>query len=187
MSKNLVAICVGHSRTGDNGATSADGTSEWEYNWTLANTLKQELDARQIDSFVVSDYEGHGYGAAMRWVAKHVEQKHASLAVELHFNASAGTAQGHEWLYWITSTRGQRLADSIRDSFVAVFPTRKSRGSRPKSSGDRGAEFLRLTHCPAVICEPFFGDNPEEWGFATSHREEIAESIAEGIENFLKA
>ena len=183
--KHLVAICIGHSRTGDNGATSADGTSEWEFNRTIGQSLKQALDARQIDSFVVDDYEGHGYGAAMRWVAKHVEQRHASIAVELHFNASAGQAQGHEWLYWITSSRGKRLADCLRDAYVAAFPIRKSRGSRPKSSGDRGAEFLRLTHCPAVIAEPFFGDNPDEWEFATTHREEIAEALAEGIEHYL--
>lgn len=184
---HLVAICVGHSRDGDNGATAADGTSEWEFNSRMAVNIHNALFAQGVDSFVVAKYEGNGYGAAMRWVASHVEKRHASLAVELHFNAATGTAQGHEWLYWSDSTRSKRLADCLRDSFVDFFPLRRSRGSRPKTSGDRGAEFLRLTHCPAVICEPFFGDNPEEWGFAIANQADIAEAIAGGIIQYLKS
>lgn len=186
MSGHLVAICVGHSRTGDNGALSADNTTEWDYNRRLASELHDALFVRKISAFIVDEYDGNGYGAAMRWVAGHVEQKHASLAVELHFNAANGSAQGHEWLYWASSTKSKKLAESVRDAFVSAFPVRKSRGARGKTSGDRGAEFLRLTHCPAIICEPFFGDNLSEWEFAKANMAGIADAIAEGISNHLK-
>jgi N-acetylmuramoyl-L-alanine amidase len=186
-SGHLVAICVGHSRDGDNGATSVDDTSEWEYNSRLAVDIHNALFAMGVDSFVVSKYEGKGYGAAMRWISSHVEKRHASLAIELHFNAATGTAKGHEWLYWSTSSRSKRLASLLRDAFIAAFPAQRSRGAVAKTSGDRGAEFLRLTHCPAVICEPFFGDTPSEWNFALANKEKIGDAIATGIVDFLNS
>ena len=41
-------------------------------------------------------------------------------------------------------------------------PDTKTRGIKERKSG-RGSEFLRQTPCPAVICEPFFGDNEGDW------------------------
>lgn len=182
----LVALCVGHSREGDNGAEAVDGTSEWQFNADLAVRIQRHLKMHGIRSFIVDKYEGSGYGAAMRWVAAHVEKQHASCAVELHYNAATGTAQGHEWLYWSTSKRGKVLAEKLRAEFAADFPDQRDRGIKAKASGDRGAEFLRLTHCPAVIAEPFFGDNPQEWQFATANRDAIANAIAHGIQKFLE-
>ena len=180
----LVAICVGHSREGDDGATSVDGTSEWTFNADLAKRISGHLSMHGIKSFIVDRYEGHGYGAATRWVAAHVEQRHASCAVELHFNAASGTATGHEWLFWGSSARSRALAGELRQAFVDEFPLQRDRGAKAKASGDRGGEFLRLTHCPAVIAEPFFGDTPGEWQFAIANRDKIAAAIAHGIQKF---
>ena len=182
----LVAICVGHSREGDNGAVSVDGTSEWTFNADLAKRIAGHLKMHGIKSFIVDKYEGHGYGAAMRWVAAHVEQQHASCAVELHFNGATGTATGHEWLYWGNSARSKELAESLRQEFRMEFPDQRDRGVKAKASGDRGGEFLRLTHCPAVICEPFFGDTPSEWQFALANRDNLAAVIAHGIQKFIE-
>lgn len=180
----FIAICVGHSRSGDDGATSADGTSEWTFNADLAKRISGHLSMHGLKSFIVDKYEGYGYGEATRWVAAHVEQRHASCAVELHFNASNGGANGHEWLYWGNSSRSKALAEWLCQEFRVEFPLQKERGVKGKASGDRGAEFLRRTHCPAVICEPFFGDNPSEWEFATANRDKIAAAIAHGIQKF---
>jgi len=45
--------------------------------------------------------------------------------------------------------------------------------------------FLRGTHCPAVICEPFFGSNPGDWQTAKDKKTNIARAIAEGILEYL--
>jgi N-acetylmuramoyl-L-alanine amidase len=183
---DIIAICVGHSRRGDRGATSAGGVSEWAYNQDLAQRLKWKLESLGVHCFVLSQYDADSYGSAMRWVSGEVEKRHATLAVELHFNAATGTAQGHEWLYWGTSKQSKILADALCSEFAVRFPARKNRGSKAKTAGDRGAEFLKLTHCPAVICEPFFGDNPDEWKFATTHTDEIADAIAQGIMRYVQ-
>lgn len=183
---DIIAICVGHSRRGDRGATSANGTSEWAYNNKVADMLRWKLEASGVRAFVLNKYDADSYGAAMRWVAAEVEKRHATLAVELHFNASEGQAQGHEWLHWGASKDSRALAEALCKEFATRFPARKNRGAKAKTSGDRGAEFLRLTHCPSVICEPFFGDNPNEWDFASKHTDEIAESIAAGILSYIQ-
>ena len=35
----MIALCVGHSRQGDSGAASVDGTTEWDYNSDLAERI----------------------------------------------------------------------------------------------------------------------------------------------------
>lgn len=183
--KHLVAICVGHSRIGDRGAVSAGGVSEHSYNAELAKMVKAELDALNVPSFIVDFYEGGSYGGAMRWLADHIERKHASLAIEQHFNASDGSGNGHEWLHWSSSVKSSMLAESLDKAFTAAFPEIKRRGVKPKKPGDRGALFLSETHCPAVIAEPFFGDNPDDWRVATERKGDIAKAIAAGIREYL--
>jgi N-acetylmuramoyl-L-alanine amidase len=62
-----------------------------------------------------------------------------------------------------------------------------NRGIKAKVSGERGGEFLKLTHCPAVIAEPFFGDNAQEWQTASSSVSAMAEAMATGICDYLTA
>jgi len=186
-----VAICIGHSREvngrHEGGAVAADGsTNEWAYNSALAPLIVSALARQTIRAVVVDAYEGHGYGAAMRWLATHLKELGVRSAVELHFNDSddAG-AHGHEWLYWHSSPRGKRLAESLSDEFCLGMPGIRRRGAKAKAPGDRGAEFLSGTHCPAVICEPFFGSNRSDWSEATLGRQKIANAIAEGIAEYL--
>lgn len=175
----MIALCVGHSRQGDSGAASVDGTTEWDYNCDLAEriTSKTSQDIR-----IYSTYSGNGYTSAMRWLAKRLKQDGAQFAIELHFNAASPSATGHEWLYWNSSEKGRLLARSLRDSMEDSFPQFTSRGIKPRGSGSRGASFLRLTHCPAVIAEPFFGTcGDPDWEIATKHKEGLAHSIVGGI------
>jgi len=154
------AICIGHSRRInariDGGAYSSHlRTNERGFNIKVVAAMKQ-LDPTLE---VIDAYEGEGYGTAMRWLAAEVRERGCDLAVELHFNAANEEANGHEWLYWKDSPRGMSLATCFRNAFRDAFPEIKDRGIKPKGSGDRGAEFLRHTHCPAIICEPFFGSS----------------------------
>ena len=174
----MIALCVGHSRQGDSGASSVDGTTEWDYNCDLAEkiTSKTRQDVR-----VYNTYNGNGYTGAMRWLAKKLKADGAQFAIELHFNAAGPQATGHEWLYWHTSDQGRLIARALRDSFEDSFPQLASRGIKSRAKGSRGAMFLRTTHMPACIAEPFFGTNPEDWDLAVNHKQGIAEAIAGGL------
>ncbi len=175
----MIALCVGHSRQGDCGAIAVNGqTSEYDYNCDLADRIidKVKLPVRVYDS-----YSGNGYTSSMKWLARKLRDDNVDIAVELHFNSATPSATGHEWLYWETSEQGRLLARSLRDSMEDSFPTLTSRGIKGRRKGSRGAAFLRLTHCPAVIAEPFFGSNRCDWDLALNHKEGIALSIASGL------
>ena len=174
----MIALCVGHSRQGDSGAASVDGTVEYDYNCDLAYLIYKKI---REETRVYNSYEGGGYTTAMRWLAKKLKEDGVKFAVELHFNAASPSATGHEWLYWHSSQNGRLLARSLRDSMEDAFTDFTSRGIKARGKGSRGAAFLRMTHCPAVIAEPFFGTNEMDWDLATNHMEGMAHAIAGGL------
>lgn len=176
-----VAICVGHSRHGDNGAVSVTGVSEHAYNCELARMTSSILTSRGIPTVVIDDYEGLGYGAAMRWLAGRLRALDVAFAAELHFNAAGPTATGHEFLHWHSSKHGKQLAAAFSEAMHALVPEIPSRGLKPIDRSARGSEFLRLTHCPAIICEPGFGSNPRDWKVLTARKQAIAEAYARAL------
>lgn len=187
--KPLVAICIGHSRLVNGktqgGAVSIGGVSEHTYNKSFAESLKTNLASMGIDSFIVDRYEGSGYAAAMKWLGSHIKTKGATLAVELHFNSASPSVSGHEWIHWPSSVNGKRLAESVENRFTNSFPNMKRRGLLARTDKDSGGGFLRYTHCPAIIAEPFFGSNSADWALATEGRIKMAGAIAFGIKSYL--
>ncbi|MFU8894019.1 MAG: N-acetylmuramoyl-L-alanine amidase family protein [Luteolibacter sp.] len=178
----MIAICVGHSR-GDGGAVSLGGVNEWNFNRKLGRKVVERLDALGIECELIDRYAQSGYTKAMTLLAGCLRSKGAELAVELHFNAASNaTATGHEWLHWHTSREGRRAAQCLDKAFVDTFPNHRRRGLIGiQTEQQRGGGFLRRTHCPAVIAEPFFGSTRGDWHFAQDHETEIAHTIARGI------
>ena len=176
-----IGICVGHSRRGDSGAESVDSVSEWTYNSEVARELDIELERRGIDASIVDDYRRSSYSSAIRNCAQILKDDGVTHAIELHFNSAGPSAHGHEWLHWGGSRGGQALAKALERSFSIAFPSTRSRGLKAKKSGDRGSLFLRSTHCPAIIAEPFFGSSQSDWRTFRNAQREVARAIAAGI------
>tara|TARA_R100001510_G_C7656990_1_gene217890 strand:- start:23666 stop:24220 length:555 start_codon:yes stop_codon:yes gene_type:complete len=174
----MIALCVGHSRPNDSGASSVTGVTEWDYNSELAEMVADKLKEK---TKVYSTYKGNGYVSAMRWLARKLDEDRVDTAIEFHFNAATPKATGHEWLYWHSSDQGRLLSRALRDSFEDHFPQLASRGIKPRNKGSRGAMFLRTTSMPACIIEPFFGTNKEDWDLAVNHKLGIAEAISSGL------
>ena len=183
--KKLVAVCVGHSRSGDKGAVNVEGVTEWAFNQPLAKRVCELIEQAGHSTVLVDRYEGTSYSSAMLWLAQHLKELKVDVAVELHFNSAGPYANGHEFLHWFCSPQGVSLATKLSTSLVKFFPNRKNRGLKAINSADRGGLFLRKTHCPAVICEPFFGSNASENCMFFSKREELAKAYAEGILNWI--
>lgn len=180
------ALCVGHSRPGDAGAESAGGVSEWDFNLPIATRASEILFSRGIEAPVISKYHGQSYGRAMNWLAAHLKEVGADLAVELHFNAAGESAQGFEYLHYHSSSKGKRLAECLHGAHADKFASMVDRGVKPRTPGDRGIQFLKKTHCPAVIAEPFFGSSPEEWRFYSEEEEGLSCVYADGIERYVR-
>lgn len=183
--KPVVAICVGHSRSGDLGARSIVGESEWEFNQPIAYLVAEILERRNIHARVIDVYDGSGYSASMSWLGRHLVELNARLAIEMHFNAAGSDAHGYEYLHWYNSAEGKRLATELADAHAERFPNARRRGVKALTSSSRGSQFVRKTPCPAVICEPFFGSNDDEWRPYANAPGHLAEVYAQGITNFL--
>ena len=183
-----IALCLGHARPVDEGNVGAGGVSEEDYNLPLIESLQGVLAKRGIRSVVISQYPPPGYEAAMTWLANKLLAMEATAAIEFHFNAANKRASGHEVLHWYGSVRGVTLAKSVCDSLTAHFPEHPNRGLKAKTSRDRGALFLSLSHCPACIVEPFFGDTPREWDLFSSEEgmARLITAYADGIEDWLE-
>jgi len=173
----MIALCVGHSRRNDRGAVSAGNVTEWVFNRDVANLTRDDLAAAGVEALVYSVYPRSSYGAAIRWLATELRKDGVDAAVELHFNSAHPSAHGYEYLHWATSTGGKALASALHSAHKAAMPQQKDR--------DRGSYFLRKTHCPAVIAEPFFGSNPQEWATWGDAQERLAQIYAAGIRSWL--
>lgn len=180
-----IAVCVGHARIGDTGAQSYLGYTERAYNGRVAQHFASYLQRRGFSPVVFDHYPHRSYGDAMRWLCQQIKAAECDLAVELHFNsAESPKANGSEFLYWHTSTASKRAATNFDAQFAAAFPNITRRGLLPRGPADNGAAFLRGTHCPAVILEPFFGSNKEEALFFRAKQPELGLTYANAVEHY---
>jgi hypothetical protein len=183
-----VALCVGHSRRlasghAEGGAWTHDGKfSEWKWNQFIARMVAADLhDRHGIASFLIDDYGARTYGAAMKWLGAQIAGLgNIKLAVELHFNSASATANGHEWLHWPGSVHGRLLATEMHLAMMRKFPGIRARGVKTPMEG-RGDAFLKLTHCPAVLAEPFFGSHRHDWETVCARPDSLAAALADGI------
>jgi N-acetylmuramoyl-L-alanine amidase len=182
-----VAICVGHSRIGDKGATSVGGVSEWSYNKKVADVLKAKLRHQGIQSVVFDDYPSNSYGGAMEWLAQSVAKQECDIAVELHFNSySSSKTGGYEYLHYHTSDEGRRLAECFRKSHSEFSDVQSDRGVKARKAGGRAGGFLRRVPPPAVVCEPFFGSCPKEWILFDGKHSLLAEIYSHAIVKYFR-
>lgn len=178
----MIAICIGHGRPVDQGATSIEGITEEAWNTKIAAKLARILSDRGYSRKVIGDYQGRTYGQAMRWLATQLAKIKATCAIELHFNSSDDPkSHGHEWLYCGVSINGRALAAKLDKSTRAAFPQLTPRGIKGLTSKNDGWGFVFGMPCPAVIAEPGFGSNQIDWDTLDDHQETYATALADGL------
>lgn len=191
--KNLngrrVAICVGHSRAGDFGATAPGGVTEYAWNKPIAHTVKANLTSLGAEVLVLDKY-GYltdlSYSQAMDFVANQVKDFEAEVVVELHFNsASDRSVRGFETL--ITgSQRGTILGNCLQDAMSELFPGEPNRGVKVRTRNQRGSAFLFKCAPPAAILEPLFASNVGSWDTYKDRRDDIAHAYTIGLISYLE-
>lgn len=168
-------LVIGHSRyingRRDGGAVSAGGAQEWDFNSVVARIVEHQMRGW---GHVVNIYDknpANGYTRAMIWIGNKMKEDGVQCAVEMHFNYLDGKndnkGHGHEYLYWHTSTKGKFLAQCFNKASNEITPDIVERVILPRKDG-RGAAFLENTYCPAVVAEPFFGD--DDWDKANADK-----------------
>lgn len=154
-----VAIIVGHGN-GDSGAMGWNGVSEFDYNASVASAIEMSPTEKEVKVF----YRG---SSGISGVAKQAVKWGADIVIELHLNAFNGKAKGCE----VLCLEGDLLSGEKAKSFSKLFCEKFNRVKRRDagvnwiSSSDRGGLSLRSLSSTsyAILVEPFFIDNKEEW------------------------
>ena len=79
------------------------------------------------------------------------------LAVDFHVNAGGG--DGFEVFHTLIGGKGKTLAQNIEAEVVQLGQNSRGCKTRANTNGKDYYGFIRLTDCPAVICEIGFIDN----------------------------
>ena len=180
-----IGLAVGHSRKGDEGAMtsreSGYSISEFMFNSDLVRRIAPALT---MDYVIYNDYKDPTYVGAIDYLAQKLIDDEVDAVVELHFNSATPQAEGHEWLYWHASKGGSKLAYALKEEMEKSYPDMKSRGAKPRAAKQRGSYFLRKVRPIAVIAEPFFGSNCEEWMMINNNRGKLAGVYARALNKF---
>ena len=107
------------------------------------------------------------------------------IFVEVHFNSAVMShhtlIEGCETLYYPTSVRGKKVAQTLQDKMVAAYAL-KDRGIKEgfyQQKKSKGIIYtLRGTKCTTVILEPEFIQHKEK---IQSMRESVCKAIAQGL------
>lgn len=103
------------------------------------------------------------------------------LAVDIHNNAGGG--DGFEVLHTIGGGVGKTLAKNIEAEVLKIGQNSRGLKTRKNSSGTDYYGFIRVTKCPAVICEGVFVDNATDVKIAdtVTEQKKFGEAYAKGI------
>lgn len=167
-----VVLAVGHTMSRPGACNQAAGICEWEWNDELADMIISRNDG-SLDFVKKLRVDYDSLPAEINALEPH-------LVLELHCNAANRTATGTETLYCAASKRGERVAKVIQAMMVGALGL-KSRGIVPVARSGRGGHLLWNTDAPAVITEPFFIDNDEDFSLAQRRKEVLADALWIGI------
>jgi len=192
----IIAISAGHNHR--TGASAIDGTDEHAWNTELVAMVVKLLDCQGHTVHVLHRKKHLGYTAAMKDLGAQMKSVGADLSLELHFNAASPNATGYEYLHWLGSRKGAKLAKCLGQAQKIFTPEINARGgnkgarslwfhhwNKAKAYSRRGAQYVYYTPCPAVICEPGFASNKDDWFILKNYQKDIARSYATGIKLYL--
>lgn len=175
-----VALVVGHKATSPGAINEATGTSEFEFNLMLAESIADALAGTDVECPIV-------LRRSYNELPGDINELNPDYVVSLHCNAFNTQATGVETLYYHNSTRGKAMAEILQRNVVNALKLR-DRGVKPKHSEDRGGYLLRYTDAPCIIAEPFFIDNNVDFGVAIRYQLDLVDAytsaileIAEGV------
>lgn len=154
-----LAIVRGH-RISAQGATAANGDTEWQWAGWLASWLAMDLQRADLAGRVFERPDGHDYRRNLHELTTAINAWRPDLVLAIHFDASPN---GEPWsgssaLHWPGSREGRRWALRLSAAAAGAIGI-PDRGARPQAESWAGAPLyiLRDTDAPAVLLETHFG------------------------------
>lgn len=108
------------------------------------------------------------------------------LHLALHSNASpvslAGLLQGTDVYYYPGSTKAQQFAEILAENIKEIYPNSRLVNVLPTTELGE----LQFTKAPAVLLEVAYHDNPNDEMWIKQNLNEIGDTIAKSVVQFLK-
>ena len=157
-----VAFIIGHTKL-NKGAYSKHAE---KYEYYFYKELKPYL--RTLGDVFTHNPLIYGYNSRQKNTA--LKTKNYDLVFELHFNSFDGKKEGCEALYYHSNNKTRLMADSFCDYYTEQSGS-SNRGAKPlkpnfikqtrklSKQQQRGLGFVYFQKPPAILLEPFFGDN----------------------------
>lgn len=157
------AIIVGHN---------ALSPGAWSYYLQLSEHAYHSRVVKHLNHPDVDIYHRMrttSYSRATQDLAQRVNSKHYDFVLELHFNAFDQVANdigvGTEAIIFPGNQKSRALGERYCQKVSREYGT-FNRGVKEHGPGMRGHQFLRTMYAPALILEPFFGDEYEAQYFS---------------------
>mmetsp|Transcript_22779 Transcript_22779/g.10969 ORF Transcript_22779/g.10969 Transcript_22779/m.10969 type:complete len:205 (+) Transcript_22779:1463-2077(+) len=193
--KKKVGLLIGHSLESQ-GARSSDNEivtfawdvyplTEYYFNVKLVTALMTHwlLTAPSIFDLSVytrSEKAGVAYKDLPNWMNS--IRPPLDFLIEFHCNAFDTTVRGTEALYYHRSAKSKKIAELFQKAIPSTLGT-KDRGVSGITEKERGGWLLKKTRMSAVILEPFFIDNSDDYLCVLRNFEELTTSLLTTIQS----
>lgn len=169
-----VFLGVGHGGS-DSGAVGY--IVEKDVNLNMALACKDYLEANGVE-VKMSRYKDED--DSLNEEVRECNAYNPDLAVDIHNNAGGG--DGFEVYHTLNGGTGKTLAENIEKEVIAIGQNSRGVKTRRGNNGDYYG-FIRMTKCPAVICEGVFVDNQADATQADTLEEQkvFGRAYAKGI------
>jgi len=167
-----IAIVVGHSFEDGGAVRCVDGVQEHAWNTDLAEMIAAH-DPKNIKIF---HRKGSlPYKREIEEVYARVDAWGCDLSIEPHFNAGGGT--GTET--FSSGSKGSLKAAAKVHAAIVKTLGLKDRGVKIRNATvkGRGYESLVSGKAPALLLEPYFGDNAGDCAVADNNKKALAAAI----------
>mgnify|MGYP003288206606 CR=1 FL=1 len=171
-----ILINAGHSVNGTDWGACGNGLREAEVNKKIAMKL---CDYLMDDGHTITYFQ---QTKSVNDVWQFENKCNYDLTISIHCNSFNSTANGHEVLYYPTSIKGKKLAQSIQTSLVKTVGLR-DRGIKQRDN----LCVLKRTKSTAVLVETAFISNPNEAKLLREKPDLFARAIAIGVKNYLNS
>lgn len=138
---------------------------EGVFNKKVVNSIAWKLSDLGINfSLVVPEEEDVSLKERVKRVNNFYKTDKSCIFVSVHGNAFNSLAKGFEVFTSKGLTRSDAIAEVFAIQMSKMFPNKVMRWDLTDKDRDKEANFfvLKNTHCPAILTENFFFDNPQD-------------------------
>jgi N-acetylmuramoyl-L-alanine amidase len=159
-----IAIVIGHNAKSGGAVLAVEPTTNECAYWSIWGKALAEYSDDNVQFEIFNRLPSISYKDEIKEVYGRVDAWGADLSIELHFNAANTAAKGAETLS-SGSDGSMKLATIIQNRTAELLglSEKENRGIKVVSKEQRGGPSVHYGQAPAVLLEPFFGSNPEDY------------------------